>query len=61
MDFYSLYDRYIRREVYLAVMMDRASNGPVIVGSAVGGMNIETIAKETPDAIIKVISKFPIS
>jgi len=45
--------RYIRREVYLAVMMDRASNGPVIVGSAVGGVNIETIAHETPDAIIK--------
>jgi len=45
--------RYIRREVYLAVMMDRASNGPVVVGSAIGGVNIETIAKENPDAIIK--------
>lgn len=45
--------RYIRREVYLAVMMDRTSNGPVIVGSAVGGVNIETLAHENPDAIIK--------
>lgn len=47
--------RYIRREVYLAVMMDRSSNGPVIIGSAVGGVNIETIAHETPDAIIKEV------
>jgi len=45
--------KYIRRETYLAIMMDRAFSGPVIVGSAVGGVNIEILAKEKPDAIFK--------
>jgi len=45
--------KYIRRETYLAIMMDRSFNGPVIVGSAIGGVNIEILAKENPDAIIK--------
>jgi len=39
--------------VYLAIMMDRQSGGPVIVGSADGGMDIETIAMERPDKIVK--------
>ena len=33
--------------------MDRASQGPVIVASSEGGMDIETVAAETPEAIIK--------
>ena len=45
---------YIRRETYFAIAMDRASNGPVIVASRAGGMDIETVAHETPDAIIRV-------
>ena len=44
--------KFARREFYLAVLMDRASQGPVIVASSQGGMDIETVAKETPDAII---------
>ena len=32
--------------------MDRATQAPVIVASSQGGMDIETVAKETPDAII---------
>jgi succinyl-CoA synthetase beta subunit len=32
--------------------MDRQSQGPVIVASSQGGMDIETVAKETPEAII---------
>jgi len=47
--------KYIRRETYVAVMMDRESGGPVIIGSAVGGVNIETLAHESPDAIIKEV------
>ncbi|MCJ1359853.1 MAG: Succinate--CoA ligase [ADP-forming] subunit beta, mitochondrial [Icmadophila ericetorum] len=44
--------KFARREFYLAILMDRASQGPVIVASSQGGMDIETVAKETPDAII---------
>ncbi|KAF2086601.1 succinate-CoA ligase [Saccharata proteae CBS 121410] len=44
--------KFARREFYLAVLMDRASQGPVIVASSQGGMDIETVAKETPEAII---------
>lgn len=41
-----------RREYYFAIMLDRAHNGPVIIASSQGGMAIEDVAKESPDAII---------
>ncbi|OCK92613.1 succinyl-CoA ligase beta-chain [Cenococcum geophilum 1.58] len=44
--------KFARREFYLAVLMDRATQGPVIVASSQGGMDIETVAKEHPEAII---------
>ncbi|KAL1631225.1 succinate--CoA ligase beta chain [Neofusicoccum ribis] len=44
--------KFARREFYLAVLMDRASQAPVIVASSQGGMDIETVAKEHPEAII---------
>jgi len=44
--------KFARREFYLAVLMDRATQAPVIVSSSQGGMDIETVAKENPDAII---------
>ncbi|KAJ5632255.1 Succinate--CoA ligase subunit beta [Penicillium lividum] len=44
--------KFARREFYLAVLLDRATRGPVIVASSQGGMDIETVAKENPDAII---------
>src|SRR5436305_8207450 len=44
--------KFARREFYLAILMDRQSQGPVIVASSQGGMDIETVAKETPEAII---------
>ncbi|OQO01424.1 Succinate--CoA ligase [ADP-forming] subunit beta, mitochondrial [Cryoendolithus antarcticus] len=44
--------KFARREFYLAILMDRASQSPVIVASSQGGMDIETVAKEQPDAII---------
>ncbi|XP_077553980.1 succinyl-coenzyme A synthetase beta subunit, ADP-forming [Haemaphysalis longicornis] len=47
---------YNRREYYFALMMEREFNGPVVVASSQGGMNIEEVAKENPEAIIK----FPI-
>jgi len=44
------------RELYLAILMDRASNGPVLVASPKGGMDIEQVAEEDPNAIFKVQS-----
>lgn len=43
--------KFARREFYLAVLFDRASQGPVIVSSSQGGMDIEAVAKEHPEAI----------
>ncbi|KAL4915176.1 hypothetical protein BDW62DRAFT_189099 [Aspergillus aurantiobrunneus] len=44
--------KFARREFYLAVLMDRQSQSPVIVASSQGGMDIEAVAKENPEAII---------
>lgn len=44
----------ILNEKYFAILMDRSSGGPVMIGSKVGGTSIEDIAHETPDAIVKV-------
>lgn len=43
----------IRRELYLSVLVDRAAGAPVIMGSAAGGMEIEEVAKERPEAILR--------
>lgn len=44
--------KYIRKEYYLAILMDRVTQGPVIVASEQGGMDIEGVAASNPDAII---------
>lgn len=43
--------KYPRKEYYFAVMMERAFNGPVVIASSQGGVNIEEVAEENPDAI----------
>jgi len=43
----------IAEEKYFAILMDRGSGGPLMIGSKVGGTSIEDIAEATPDAIIK--------
>ncbi|ETN71861.1 ATP-grasp domain protein, partial [Necator americanus] len=43
----------IKRETYVAVIMDRESNGPVVVASPAGGMDIEKVARDTPNLIFK--------
>ncbi|KAL6464372.1 hypothetical protein MHYP_G00266890 [Metynnis hypsauchen] len=43
----------ISRETYFAILMDRACNGPVMVGSPQGGMDIEEVAARTPELIFK--------
>jgi succinyl-CoA synthetase beta subunit len=39
-------------EYYIAVLNDRVTQGPVLVASAQGGMNIEEVAAKDPNAII---------
>lgn len=39
-------------EYYVALLNDRASQGPVLIASNQGGMSIEEVAKENPSAII---------
>lgn len=41
----------IRREFYLAMAVDRERERVVLIASARGGMDIETVAAESPDAI----------
>lgn len=41
-------------EKYFAILLDRASSGPVMIGSKVGGTSIEDIAEADPSAIIKM-------
>ncbi|XP_015599808.1 succinate--CoA ligase [GDP-forming] subunit beta, mitochondrial [Cephus cinctus] len=41
----------IARETYLCLLMDRQHNGPVLVASPAGGMDIEAVAEETPELI----------
>ncbi|KAK9710116.1 succinate--CoA ligase beta chain [Basidiobolus ranarum] len=43
---------FIRREYYFAILMDRQTGGPVLVASSQGGVDIETVASENPDAIL---------
>jgi succinyl-CoA synthetase beta subunit len=43
----------IKRELYLSVMVDRAVGAPIFMASAAGGMEIEEVAKDNPDAIIR--------
>lgn len=44
--------KYQRREYYFTIMLERAYGGPVLIASTQGGMNIEEVAEETPEAII---------
>jgi succinyl-CoA synthetase beta subunit len=43
----------IKKELYLALTVDRSLCTPMLIASAEGGVEIEEIAKRTPDKIIK--------
>jgi len=45
----------IKKEYYLAILLDRATSRPVIVASTEGGMDIETVAHDTPEKLFKVL------
>ncbi len=44
----------IARELYLGILIDRASSRVVVMASTEGGTEIETVAAKTPDKIIRV-------
>merc|ERR1719410_2614795 len=44
----------ITRETYFCILMDRESNGPVIIASPDGGVDIEEVAEKTPERIKKM-------
>lgn len=47
-----------QKEYYAAVLNDRARGAPVLVASSQGGMNIEDVAHDTPEAIITTTLDF---
>ncbi|WDP83844.1 MAG: ADP-forming succinate--CoA ligase subunit beta [Desulfobacter sp.] len=44
----------IKKELYLSLLVDRATASIIIMASQDGGMDIETVADKTPERIIKV-------
>ncbi len=44
----------IKDELYLGVVLDRAKEMPVIMASTEGGMEIEKVAEESPEKIVKI-------
>jgi succinyl-CoA synthetase beta subunit len=43
----------IEKELYLSILVDRGEGKPVFMASAAGGMDIEQVAAENPQAILK--------
>src|SRR5213080_4216204 len=43
----------IAREIYFAILLDRATAAPLMVASTEGGVEIETVAAKTPEKIIR--------
>src|SRR6267378_81731 len=43
----------IKKEFYLAVLLDRAVSRPIVMASTEGGMDIEEVAAKTPERIVK--------
>ena len=44
----------IERELYLGIVIDGAARGPVMISSEAGGMDIEDVAENTPEKIVKI-------
>ena len=45
----------IKRELYVSILVDRATGAPIFMASTAGGMEIEEVAAENPDAILKEV------
>jgi len=44
---------YMRREMYISIMLDRGAGGPIFIASPAGGTSIEDVAAATPELIFK--------
>jgi len=44
----------IKGEAYVGIIIDRATRAPVLMASAAGGVEIEEVARATPEKILKV-------
>jgi len=44
---------YMRREMYISIMLDRGAGGPIFIASPAGGTSIEDVAEATPELIFK--------
>jgi len=44
----------LKKEFYFAIMLDRSSQGPIIIACSEGGTSIEDLAESSPEKIIKV-------
>ena len=43
----------VERELYIGLLIDRAAARPIIMASAAGGMEIEQVAADTPERILR--------
>ncbi|MGC1201124.1 MAG: ADP-forming succinate--CoA ligase subunit beta [Candidatus Acidiferrales bacterium] len=43
----------IKRELYISLLVDRATGTPIFMASTAGGMEIEEVAKDNPEAILR--------
>lgn len=44
----------ISRELYFAILFDRETSGPMVIASTEGGVDIESVAHNTPEKILRV-------
>jgi succinyl-CoA synthetase beta subunit len=44
----------IAKEIYLGIVIDRAKRRPVVMASAEGGVEIEEVARATPERIVRI-------
>ena len=45
----------IRQELYISILVDRKAGAPVLMASAAGGMEVEKVAKQRPEAILREV------
>lgn len=45
----------IKKELYLSVVLDRATSLPTVLCSSEGGVEIEKVAEETPEKIVRTV------
>jgi len=45
----------VKKEVYLGITIDRSRECPVVLASAAGGMEIEQVAAESPEKVIREV------